>query len=231
MHDVFHVSLLRIHEPKNDCLFSGRLDHQVLELEDPENEWVIDRIISHSGSGTGAVFEASWSLGNRSWIPYQSISHLNALNVYLEASGVESIGDLPIGSGSPSDNPQLFAGCVDLSIHGLFNELWKSLKEVDTHLPAPHPSPPHRRHRRRSTHPQNTNLSPPHPISCIYPPLHCHPIPLHQGNPHRRHAYPVEDPPASVHHHSQRRGPTHPNRRHSQDQMVLPLPGPSVLPV
>ena len=42
VHDVFHSSLLRIHEPNDDRLFPGRLDSQVTELEDRDNEWVIE---------------------------------------------------------------------------------------------------------------------------------------------------------------------------------------------
>ncbi|KAI0370646.1 hypothetical protein BV20DRAFT_916713, partial [Pilatotrama ljubarskyi] len=51
IHDVFHASLLRVHEPNDDRLFPGRLDTQVLELEDKDNEWAISKFVVHNGSG------------------------------------------------------------------------------------------------------------------------------------------------------------------------------------
>ncbi|KAI0324129.1 hypothetical protein GY45DRAFT_1215010, partial [Cubamyces sp. BRFM 1775] len=88
IHDVFHASLLRVHEPNDDRLFPGRLDTQVFDLEDKENEWAISKLITHHGSGVQALFEAKWKSGNRTWVPYLSVSHLEALKLYLEANGV-----------------------------------------------------------------------------------------------------------------------------------------------
>ncbi|KAI0374719.1 hypothetical protein BV20DRAFT_920585, partial [Pilatotrama ljubarskyi] len=88
IHDVFHASLLRVHEPNDDRLFPGRLDTQVLDLEDKENEWAISKFISHNGTGKRALFEAEWTSGDRTWVPYSSVAHLEALQVYLEAQGV-----------------------------------------------------------------------------------------------------------------------------------------------
>ncbi|EMD30761.1 hypothetical protein CERSUDRAFT_27594, partial [Gelatoporia subvermispora B] len=65
IHDVFHSSLLRIHEPNDDRLFPGRLDSQIAELEDRDNEWAIDRILSHKGVGVDAIFEVIWKSGDR----------------------------------------------------------------------------------------------------------------------------------------------------------------------
>ena len=64
VHDVFHASLLRIHEPNDDRLFPGRLDSQIAELEDRDNEWAIDRIVSHTGERDRALFEAEWKSGD-----------------------------------------------------------------------------------------------------------------------------------------------------------------------
>ncbi|CDO74640.1 hypothetical protein BN946_scf184822.g3 [Trametes cinnabarina] len=112
IHDVFHASLLRVHEPNDDRLFPGRLDTQVFELEDKENEWAIDKIISHRGSGKQAMFEALWKSGDRTWVPFSAISHLQAMNAYLEAAGVSEIEALPEGSGVIPDDPQIFAGAI-----------------------------------------------------------------------------------------------------------------------
>ncbi|PIL25631.1 hypothetical protein GSI_11380 [Ganoderma sinense ZZ0214-1] len=114
VHDVFHASLLRIHEPNDDRLFPGRLDSQVFELADPENEWAVKSIIGHAGSGEKAVFEAEWKSGDRSWIPHATAEPLNVFKAYLEALGVDSIASLPEGTRQPPDDPQLFSGCIDL---------------------------------------------------------------------------------------------------------------------
>ncbi|CAL1702709.1 unnamed protein product [Somion occarium] len=64
IHDVFHSSLLRIHIPNDDRLFPGRLDSQVMELEDQEEEWSVDKIISHTGTGKDSTFEVLWKSGD-----------------------------------------------------------------------------------------------------------------------------------------------------------------------
>ncbi|KAI0354113.1 hypothetical protein OH77DRAFT_1363493, partial [Trametes cingulata] len=88
VHDVFHASLLRVHEPNDDRLFPGRLDTQVFDLNDHENEWAIAEILTHRGAGETAVFEAKWTSGDTSWIPYSTAAPLAALQAYLEAQGV-----------------------------------------------------------------------------------------------------------------------------------------------
>ena len=132
IHDVFHSSLLRVHEPNDDRLFPGRLDTQVLELDDKDNEWAIEKFTTHRGSGTSALFEAVWKSGDRTWVPYTSVAHLEALNAYLEAQGVEKIGDLPDGTGVLPDDPQVFVGMVGVGladVRGL-EEAIKNLQEV-----------------------------------------------------------------------------------------------------
>lgn len=44
VHDVFHSSLLRIHTPNDDRLFPGRMDTQLGESPDAEDEWAVDVI-------------------------------------------------------------------------------------------------------------------------------------------------------------------------------------------
>ncbi|OSX62106.1 hypothetical protein POSPLADRAFT_1143007 [Postia placenta MAD-698-R-SB12] len=118
IHDVFHASLLRVHEPNDDCLFPSWLDNQVAELEDQDGEWAIDRIASHQGTGDEAILEAVWKSGDRTWVPYSSIAHLGAVSAYLEALGVAGIADLPTGKGSASPDPQFFIGSIGLPALG-----------------------------------------------------------------------------------------------------------------
>ncbi|KAI0352627.1 hypothetical protein OH77DRAFT_1358058, partial [Trametes cingulata] len=87
VHDVFHSSLLRIHEPNDDRLFPGRLETQVAEFDDRDDEWAIERIVSHRGPGKTSIFEALWRSGDRTWIPFSSVAHTRALAEYLEALG------------------------------------------------------------------------------------------------------------------------------------------------
>ncbi|KAF9470999.1 hypothetical protein BDN70DRAFT_766601, partial [Pholiota conissans] len=88
VHDVFHASLLRIHHANDDRLFPGRLDSQITGEGDPENEWAVDKILSHSGSKENAIFEIQWKAGDITWLPYSQIQDLQALPIYLDLLGV-----------------------------------------------------------------------------------------------------------------------------------------------
>jgi hypothetical protein len=113
VHDVFHASLLRIHHPNDDRLFPGRLDNQIGGAIEPEGEWAVDKILSHSGSKEDSLFEIKWKAGDITWLPYAEISHLQALTDYLEVLGVETISNLPLGHGKPpSDDPQVHIGSI-----------------------------------------------------------------------------------------------------------------------
>ncbi|EIW64854.1 uncharacterized protein TRAVEDRAFT_81497, partial [Trametes versicolor FP-101664 SS1] len=87
VHDVFHSSLLRIHEPNDDRLFPGRMETQVAEFEDSEDEWIITRILSHHGAREQAIFEALWRSGDRTWVPYREVRSTRAVAEYLEVLG------------------------------------------------------------------------------------------------------------------------------------------------
>ena len=73
IHDVFHSSLLRIHIPNDDRLFPGRMDTQLSDDFD-NDEWAVDRILSHHGSRTEATFEILWKSGDVTWLPYYQIT-------------------------------------------------------------------------------------------------------------------------------------------------------------
>ncbi len=115
IHDVFHSSLLRIHVPNDDRLFPGRMDTQLAGNED-DDEWAVDRILSHHGSQTDASFEMLWKSGDVTWLPYYQITHLQALTDYLELLKVKKISKLPAGRGRPpSDDPQVSLGFISLA--------------------------------------------------------------------------------------------------------------------
>jgi hypothetical protein len=112
LHDVFHLSLLRVHVPNDDRLFPGRLETQVADFGDIESsEWVVSSIASHVGSGRTATFEVIWKAGDRTWLEYDRVKALPIFNEYLELQGTESIDTLSVGTGQPpDDDPQVFAG-------------------------------------------------------------------------------------------------------------------------
>ena len=111
IHDIFHLLLLQIHEPNDDCL----LDSQVAELEDNAREWAINHIISHSSSRENALFKVLWKSGDKMWVPSFDITALSAVAAYLELQGVEWLADLAIGTGKPPSNePQISLGALQI---------------------------------------------------------------------------------------------------------------------
>ena len=93
------------------------MDTQISGAEDAEGEWAVERIRSHSGSGTDALFEIEWKSGDITWLPYYQITHLQALTDYLDLLGLTQITQLPRGTGRPpSDDPQIFLGSIAPSL-------------------------------------------------------------------------------------------------------------------
>ncbi|KAJ8507317.1 hypothetical protein ONZ45_g10305 [Pleurotus djamor] len=126
VHDNFHASLLRIHIPNDDRRFPGRLDTQIFDFEDPEPEWAVQEIKSHSGMGTDSIFEVSWKSGDVTWLPYHEVANLDALQDYLEVLDVENIKSLPRGSGSPPDDPQIHVSSIGMTSDMIFDAETKS---------------------------------------------------------------------------------------------------------
>ncbi|KDQ05535.1 hypothetical protein BOTBODRAFT_79894, partial [Botryobasidium botryosum FD-172 SS1] len=65
-HDTFHASLLRVHVPNDDRRFPGRQIEQITGFGDLPNEWAVDRIVSHYGTGSQAIFQVKWKTGDHS---------------------------------------------------------------------------------------------------------------------------------------------------------------------
>ncbi|KAG6835343.1 hypothetical protein H0H93_002433, partial [Arthromyces matolae] len=89
-------------------LFPGRSDKQIFENNGEDREWAVDQIVTHSGAKKQAIFEILWKTGDKSWLPFGQISHLCALDKYLEAMGIKNISDLPEGSDSNVQHPTDF---------------------------------------------------------------------------------------------------------------------------
>lgn len=193
VHDVFHASLMRIHVPNDDRLFPGQLDTQFGALDkQAEGEWAVESILSHSGSGTDSVFEIRWKSGDKTWMPYYQVEHLNALPAYLELVGVEKVLGSPKGSGVPPDDPQIFVSSAELFSQG---RAYKGPRKtgplpIDNHFPFH--STPHYRRSYRSHYPAPHQPSPkpyparPRPIPLHIPRSHPHPALTARRHRHRR---------------------------------------------
>ena len=115
IHDVFHASLLRTHQPNDDRLFPDRSLSRILADDEERREWEVEKVLAHAGSKENAIFQIRWKTGEISWLPYHQVAHLVAIADYLEAVGVSNIGALTEGNGSFPDDPQLFAGSLNLT--------------------------------------------------------------------------------------------------------------------
>ena len=75
----FHVSLLKLHIPNDDCQFPGRLPLQIPGFGRRPDEWVMDSIIDHQGKGISSEFKIQWKVGDCTWAPYHKVAHLMAM--------------------------------------------------------------------------------------------------------------------------------------------------------
>ena len=73
--------------PNDDRLFPGRMDTQIGGGPTSDDEWAVDKIKSHAGSGEESIFEILWKSGDVTWMPLYQIRHLQALEIYLELMG------------------------------------------------------------------------------------------------------------------------------------------------
>jgi hypothetical protein len=195
VHDVFHSSLLRIHVPNDDRLFPGRMDTQ-LDGTDMDDEWAVDRILSHTGARKEAVFEIKWKSGDVTWLPHYQITHLNALTEYLDLLGCNQIEKLPNGAGQPPQgDPQLFLGAVSLISQSNFistfphSHFLKSHPEYyhyDTSAVHSVSNPPYPDHPESAmpflsgiNHPRFTRISP--TTYLMRDPNHSAPLTIHTG--------------------------------------------------
>ncbi len=125
----FHGSLTTL--PNNDRLFPGRMDTQVPPFEGAENEWAVDCITRHFGSGSELFFEVKWKAGDITWMPLEKVEHLHVLLDYLEALDVDSVAEL---KGNMKDIDTLLLGSCGLFLEeGLDSVPYKQ----DRHKPNP----------------------------------------------------------------------------------------------
>ncbi|KAG1873791.1 hypothetical protein F4604DRAFT_1925370 [Suillus subluteus] len=92
------------------------MDNQVAKFETQEKEWAVDRILSHKGNRSDAVFEVKWKAGDVTWLPYDQVDHLGALQDYFDVLGIGTIADLTGGNEALSvEHYHVFLGGMGLS--------------------------------------------------------------------------------------------------------------------
>ncbi|KAJ8090831.1 hypothetical protein PM082_024744 [Marasmius tenuissimus] len=91
IHPVFHASLLCVHVPNDDRRFPSRLPSQLGETPQAEGQWKISRILSHSGSCEGEMFEVEWTTGDKTWLSYSEVCDMPCFGEYLDLLGIGSI--------------------------------------------------------------------------------------------------------------------------------------------
>ncbi|KAF8573628.1 hypothetical protein K439DRAFT_1306332, partial [Ramaria rubella] len=94
IHPVFHTLLLRIYHANDDRRFPGREIHNMPGFAMNPKEWAVEKILRHSGNGSDSIFEILFKLGDTAWMPYTDVQHLQAVELYLEAVGADSIAKL-----------------------------------------------------------------------------------------------------------------------------------------
>ena len=73
----------------------------------------MEQIETHAGTREDAVFLIRWKMGDKTWLLYYQITHLNVLTDYLELQGVNSIEQLREGAGQPlEDDIQNYIGAL-----------------------------------------------------------------------------------------------------------------------
>jgi Integrase zinc binding domain/Integrase core domain len=95
----FHIRRLRKYEPNDDVLFPHRDPKTYYDFGTPdESEWLVDDIVAHRWVGKdkkNLELEVRWNLGDTTWEPIKNCDSLEALDRYLEISGVAKWEELP----------------------------------------------------------------------------------------------------------------------------------------
>ncbi|KAF8230732.1 hypothetical protein L208DRAFT_1280643, partial [Tricholoma matsutake] len=106
VHDVFHASYLRVHQPNDNRLFPGWLDTQLGSQDALNGKWAVEHI-EHIGTRNDVTFKVRWRSGNITWMLYYQIEHLHALESYFELLGIKQIYELPRSVNSNMFQPKI----------------------------------------------------------------------------------------------------------------------------
>lgn len=122
------------------------MDNQVAEFEVQEREWAVDRILSHKGSRSDAMFEVRWKAGDITWLPYEQVDHLGALREYFDVLGVDDMSALADGNGSEDKDSHVLLNVLGEDSHVFLGALglggWNGINQPSpSHPPPVYPHP------------------------------------------------------------------------------------------
>jgi len=90
IHPKFHVSLLQPYNASNNALFPNRMQPEPYDFRAlDDQEWFVDKILSHRWDGRDLNLEVRWSLSDTTWEPLANCKDLAALDRYLELQGIK----------------------------------------------------------------------------------------------------------------------------------------------
>ena len=96
IHPRFHVSRLRKHIPNDNSRFPKREVRTYYDFgDDPEVEWIVDKVVDHEWRGDTLYLRVTWRAGDQTWEPLSSCDKLSALDDYVALLGVREPLELP----------------------------------------------------------------------------------------------------------------------------------------
>jgi hypothetical protein len=94
---------------------------------------MIERIRSHAGQGSSALFEILWKLGDVTWLPYEQITKSTALEDYLESQEAKGVRSLPKGLGKPPKDLELIISIIGWELEKLLAGYKVDEEDQETH--------------------------------------------------------------------------------------------------
>ncbi|KAG1874103.1 hypothetical protein C8R48DRAFT_769482 [Suillus tomentosus] len=92
---------------------------QVVDFEEAESEWAIDKILAHSSRHADSTFQILWKKGDASTLPYDQVAELDALKDYFSVLGINDVSELGEGAGNPpNEGSQVTVGHLSLASVG-----------------------------------------------------------------------------------------------------------------
>lgn len=96
IHPIFHLSLIRCHEPNDTTLFPHRDTQVYYDMgTDKAQEWLVDSILDHKWDKRVISFHVKWNLGDMSWELLEHVAEAEELDNYLDLYGMKDWHELP----------------------------------------------------------------------------------------------------------------------------------------
>ena len=90
-----YIGLLCRYKRNDDVLFPKRDTHTFYDVgQSNEDEWFVNKIITHRWAGNKIEFLVKWNLGDSTWEQSSNCEELEALDRYLKLQGVSGVQQL-----------------------------------------------------------------------------------------------------------------------------------------